>query len=80
MRFAKKSSKSCCHKGRFCFLLILFFLKDGGAEFVFAEDSHKKRGWGERMFSSIGTSYMAGSSDLYCILWDKTSYAVKHSL
>ncbi|XP_057308924.1 uncharacterized protein LOC130647178 [Hydractinia symbiolongicarpus] len=37
-----------------------FLSQDGGAEFVFAEDSHKKRGWGERMFSSIGTSYMAG--------------------
>lgn len=37
-----------------------FLNQDGGAEFVFAEDSTKKRGWGERMFSSIGTSYMAG--------------------
>eukprot|EP00112_Aurelia_sp_Birch-Aquarium-sp1_P024723 Seg795.6 transcript_id=Seg795.6/GoldUCD/mRNA.D3Y31 product="Mitochondrial import inner membrane translocase subunit Tim23" protein_id=Seg795.6/GoldUCD/D3Y31 len=34
--------------------------QDGGAEFVFATDSQKKRGWGERMFSSIGTSYMTG--------------------
>lgn len=37
-----------------------FLTQDGGAEFVFAEDSTKKRGWGERMFSSIGSSYMAG--------------------
>lgn len=37
-----------------------FLTQDGGAEFVFAEDSQKKRGWGERMFSSVGTSYMAG--------------------
>ena len=36
------------------------FCQDGGAEFVFATDSQKKRGWGERMFSSIGTSYMTG--------------------
>jgi len=34
--------------------------QDGGAEFVFATDSQKKRGWGERMFSSVGASYMAG--------------------
>jgi len=37
-----------------------FLTQDGGAEFVFAEDSTKKRGWGERMFSSVGTSYLAG--------------------
>jgi len=35
---------------------------DGGAEFVFPSDSQKKRGWGEQMFSSIGTAYMAGIS------------------
>lgn len=37
-----------------------FLHQDGGAEFVFAEDSHKKRGWGERMFTSIGWSYGSG--------------------
>lgn len=37
-----------------------YLTKDGGAEFVFAADSQKKRGWGERMFSSIGMAYMTG--------------------
>ena len=45
--------------------IISFHLKDGGAEFVFATDSQKKRGWGERMFSSIGTSYMTGKMPYY---------------
>ena len=45
-----------------------YHLKDGGAEFVFATDSQKKRGWGERMFSSIGTSYMTGNYLLQCRL------------
>ncbi|EDO34000.1 predicted protein [Nematostella vectensis] len=36
------------------------YLNQGGAEFVFPTDQKKKRGWGERMFSSIGTSYMCG--------------------
>lgn len=40
----------------FCFPLC----QDGGAEFVFAEESQKKRGLGERMFSSVGTAYMTG--------------------
>ncbi|KAK2557877.1 Mitochondrial import inner membrane translocase subunit tim23 [Acropora cervicornis] len=36
------------------------YLNQGGAEFVFPTDSKKKRSWGERMFSGIGTSYMCG--------------------
>ncbi|XP_031548865.1 mitochondrial import inner membrane translocase subunit Tim23-like [Actinia tenebrosa] len=36
------------------------YLNQGGAEFVFPTDSKKRRGWGERMFSGIGTSYMLG--------------------
>lgn len=45
----------------FSLILIYYFnVQDGGAEFVFAEDLQKRRGWGERMFSSIGTSYMMG--------------------
>jgi len=31
-----------------------------GSEFVFANESSKRRGWGERMFSGIGMSYMTG--------------------
>jgi len=37
-----------------------YLAQNDGAEFVFAEESSKKRGWGERMFSSIGGSYMTG--------------------
>jgi len=37
-----------------------YLTQGDGAEFVFAEESNKKRGWGERMFSSIGGSYMTG--------------------
>ncbi|XP_002158574.3 mitochondrial import inner membrane translocase subunit Tim23 isoform X1 [Hydra vulgaris] len=37
-----------------------FLIQDNGAEYVFAEDSKKRRGWGERMFSSVGSLYMAG--------------------
>lgn len=37
-----------------------YLTQGDGAEFVFAEEHSKRRGWGERMFSSIGTSYMAG--------------------
>jgi len=37
-----------------------FLSQDGGAEFVFADDHQKRRGWGERMFSSIGSCYMLG--------------------
>ena len=42
------------------YLTYCLIFQDGGAEFVFPSDSQKKRGWGERMFSSIGTAYMAG--------------------
>ena len=44
-----------------------YFLFKGGAEFVFPTDSKKKRSWGERMFSGIGTSYMCGTLDqVFC--------------
>jgi len=38
----------------------LYMSDDGGAQFVFPADNQKKRGWGEKMFSSIGTSYLSG--------------------
>lgn len=37
-----------------------YLTQGDGAEFVFAEESNKKRTLSERMFSSIGGSYMAG--------------------
>ena len=51
---------------------------------MFPTDHKKKRGWGERMFSGIGTSYMCGEYNIHvfvitalasCIVYQQSAFS-----